>query len=133
MDSREYLEQIAKIDLRIRQIEQKCERQMAEANNISPTIGGERVKSSGNSQRMADAVCSYVDTERDELTPLRQERDRILANLMKVSGKLRYTVLFERYVAGKNFKRIAREQRYSYQHVMRAHREGLEELQRIID
>lgn len=130
--AKEYLEEVQMLDVQIASVKMKIARHKAVATSITARMEGERVQSSGAKQKIADAVGIYVDIERDELQPLIRKRDEILDTLKKVRGSLRFIVLYEHYFNRKGFKTIAREKRYSYAHIIRAHREGLAELQKII-
>lgn len=132
MDAKEYLEEVQMLDVQIASVNRKIARQKAVATSITARMEGERVQSSGAKQKIADAVGSYVDIERDELAPLLRRREEILGTVKKVRGSLRSVVLFERYFNGKDFKEISRERRYSYVHIIREHRKGLAEVQKII-
>ena len=132
LDSKAYLEEVQRLDILISAARRKMARQKAVATSITAQMGGERVQSTSTKQRMAEAMDSSVDTERDELQPLIRKRGEILDTLKKVRGSLRFIVLYEHYFNRKGFKTIAREKRYSYAHIIRAHREGLAEVQKII-
>ena len=132
MDGKAYLEEVQRLDILIKAARRKIARQKAVATSITAQMGGERVQSTSTKQRMAEAVGSYVDTERDELLPLLRKRDEILNNVRKVHGKIRFVVLYEHYFEGKKLTTIAKEQHYSYSHIAREHGEGLAEIARII-
>lgn len=132
MDSKAYLEEVQRLDILINAARRKMARQKAVATSITAQMGGERVQNTSTKQRMAEAMDSYVDTERDELQPLIRKRDEILANVKKVNGNLAFIVLYEHYFSRKNLRTIAREQHYSYSHVVRTHVEALKKLEKII-
>lgn len=82
--AKEYLRRIrlanAKIDADIENIATL----EALATKITPTLGGERVQSSGNQQRMEDVVCKIVDkqtkvsAEIDRLVDMQDEARRLI-------------------------------------------------------
>lgn len=132
MDAKEYLEEVQMLDVQIASVKRKIARQKAVATSITARMEGERVQSSGAKQKIADAVGSYVDIERDELAPLLRRREEILGTVKKVKGKLCFIVLYECYFEGKSLKQITRELKYSYSHIAREHGKGLRQVQRII-
>ena len=133
MDAKTYLEELERIDILIGSVKRKIDRLKASATSTAASLGGDRVQASRDQQKMADAVGSYVDIEKDELLPLLKKREKIIGTIKRVRGRLCFTVLYEHYAEGKSFKQIVKERRYSYSHVIRAHREGLSQIQRIIE
>lgn len=133
LDSKAYLEEVQRLDILISAARRKMARQKAVATSITAQMGGERVQSTSTKQRMAEAMDSYVDTERDELQPLLRKRDEILDTLKKVRGSLRFAVLYEHYFERKKLTVIARERHFSYSHIAREHGKGLREVQKIIE
>ena len=133
MEARAYLEQVERLNLYIAEAERKIGKLKAVATSTTAQMGGERVSSSSNQQKMADAVIRYSDIEREELIPFKRKTADFLHTLERVKVRMRFVVLYEHYFNGKSFKRISKEKRYSYSHIVRAHREGLAELQEILD
>lgn len=133
VDAKEYLEYVEILDIHIANVQAKIDRYKASAVCITSQMGGERVQGSANKQKIAEAVAKYTDIEKDELLPLKRQRDDILNTLERVRGRLCYIVLYEHYFQRKSLKRIARERKYSYSHIARKHTEGLAKLQKIID
>ena len=132
MEVRAYLEQVERLDLQIASAEQRVKRLKRKATSTTASMGGERVSSSGNMSKVADAVAEYSDIERDEIKPLKRQREAILANLKRVRGRASYIVLYEHYFNYKSLKQIALERNYSYSHVKNEHLSGLAKLQKII-
>lgn len=133
MEAKQYLGQVERLDLYIAQAQRKINKLKRSATSTSANMGGERVSSSGNKQKMADTVDQYIDIERQDLARYKRERAEILHTLERLKVRLRFIVLYEHYFNGKSLKKISAETRYSYSHVKKAHGKGLKELQEILD
>ena len=112
---------------------------VAVSNNV--IIEGEkhnadRVQSSGSQQKMADAVCKYVDLEKeidDEVDRMVDKRDEVLSVINMLDKPVQCAVLRKKYVQFKSFKRIAEEMNYTYQYIIEQHNKALKNLQKILD
>lgn len=79
------------------------------ATSINAKTDGERVQSSGSKERMADAVISYVDIEREislQIIELQKRKLEILSVIEKLNAS-EYEVLYEVYVNGKTLEEFA--------------------------
>ena len=95
----------------------------------------DRVQTSGNQQRMADAVCEYIDIEADikaELAKLADKRKEIIGTIMMLPYHKR-NVLHKRYVQDKTFDEIAEACGKSKSWVTSIHGRALQDVQRILD
>jgi DNA-directed RNA polymerase specialized sigma24 family protein len=131
MTAEQYLEQIQKIGFLIlrKRDEIRQLKQIADGGGGFST--SERVKSSGNPQRMAAAVDRYIDLER-EIEELKQKRRVILETLQRLPSD-EYKVLYLLYVEGYLLKELPSEFDKSYSWVKLVKRSALERLQRIVD
>ena len=111
----------------------------AVSNNV--IIEGEkhsvdRVQSSGSQQKMADAVCKYVDLEKEvdaDIDRMVEKRDEVLAVINKLDKPVQCAVLRKKYVQFKSFKQIAEDLHYSYQYILESHSQALKNVQKILD
>lgn len=135
-DAKEFMRQVEKLDLRIRNklIEQQQWRDIA--LGITANMEGERVQSSGAKSKMADALDKCVDME--------AEIDRLIDNLIEVKKKVietierldsatEYNVLHMRYIQFKDLQEIADHYGYEYGWATTTHGRALKSLQEILD
>lgn len=125
------LDKVRKYD---RQIENKTlERQQWEeiATGITAQMGGERVQSSGNQQKMAVAVekCIDIDREINELIAAKKDIVSILEQLKAAE----YDVLYKVYVQYSTLKEVAQLCDRSYSWAVHTHIRALRNLQAILD
>lgn len=120
MDAKKYLQQVNKLN---KLIENKLiEKEQWKSIATSTTAGGsttvkvngeqvalERVQSSGNPQKMADAVCRYVEIEKeideciDRYIDMKAEAIRMIEQLPTVE----YDILHKVYIQGKTLAEVA--------------------------
>lgn len=146
MNARDFLNQLKRME---EAIKDKLE-EVAQLKSVAlgVTAGGntvtiegekhsvERVQSSGSQQKMADAVCKYVDMEKEidkDIDRMFEKRDEVLAVLSQLDKPIQYNVLRKRYVQFKSFTKIADEMCYSYQYILEVHSKALKNVQKILD
>lgn len=141
MTAKEYLSQIEKLD---RLIENKVA-DMKKWQSIAyglPGIGktvkinGEvhlmdKVQSTGNPQKMAEAVANYSDLE-EEIEELRKKRAEIIKTLERLDP-VEYDVLYTIYVQGYTLSRAAKKIYKSYRHTLRIRDRAFLNIQKLID
>ena len=82
MNAKDFLRQIKKLDRLIENKLIEIQRWKDIANNTTATLSGERVQSSGNPQKIADAICRYIDLERE----INQDIDELVEAKKDVIG-----------------------------------------------
>ena len=117
MDAHEYLSQIAKLDLMIRHKIEQVERWRDAAHGLGGLGGsGERVQTSaGVYGRVPDAVCRYVDLER-EIDELRLKRAAIIRCIEQLPS-VEYEIIYAIYVEGATIQEVAYRLKKSYEFV----------------
>lgn len=133
--AQEYLEQIPKLNFMI-------ENKMAEAQQwrdvslgVTTNTEGERVQSSGNQQKMADAINRVIDLQTeinsmiDRLINLKQQ---IIRNIEQLSAT-EYDVLHKRYIQGMTFDEIGAAKHKSKSWATTVHGRALQNLNMILD
>jgi hypothetical protein len=145
MEAKEFLEQLVKLDL---MIENKIvEMQQWKTIALGTTSGGadvsingvlhkmDRVQSSGNPQKMADAIATYVDIEAeisaciDELIETKKDVISVIEKLSAVE----YDVLHKVYVQRLEFDEVAERYGKTYSWATTVHGRALKNVQRILD
>lgn len=135
MKAKDYLGQIQKIDRLIENKQAEAEHWKEIATSCTAQSDGERVQSSGSKQKMADAVCRYMQAEAeivaaiDQLMDTRKEVIKTIEQLHTTE----YDVLHKIYVQYKNFYEVAALLEKSYSWVTSVHGRALANLQKILD
>ena len=150
MEAREFLEQIEKLNEKIRNKEIEKQQWLDIAKNT--TNGGksiivrlpngkfelqnmDKVQSSGSLDPMGNAICHIVDIE-SEYEAAKMELQEQKEQIIKVIEQLpvdQYAVLHLVYVQGFTLKMAAYEKCRGYNWAKKAHRKGLASVQRILD
>lgn len=131
MNAEAYLDRIKKIDAMIRNKLRDYQRWAEVADGMGGAALGERVQSSRNLHRGADAIGNYIDIE-NEIKCLRFEREAIITKIEMLPPD-EYTVIYGLYVDGYSMKEIAYTEKKSYDWVKRKKREGLALIQSHLD
>lgn len=132
MNAKEYLEQIASLDTRIKnkQIEKLQWEEIA--SGMTSNIDSERVTSSGAKSKMEEAVLKAVGIEED-IFKLIEERRSIINTIGRLKSNHEYNVVHMKYVRHMEFWEIAEACHKSESWVFSIHREGLRNVQKILD
>lgn len=136
MEAKEYLKQVEKLDLRIKNklIEQQQWRNIA--LGITANMDGERVQSSGAKSKMADSIDKCVDMEAqidemvDRLIDLKKE---VIQTIEGLDSATEYNVLHMRYIQYKSLQEIADHYGYDYGWATTTHGRALKSTQAILD
>ena len=123
--TKEYLGQVKSLTGIITAKQGEIESLKSVALSITANSEGERVKSSGKHDKMAEAVTKYVDAERElaELvSSLFDVRREIVDVIGRLDNQLYYIVLSMYYLQGKSFVEIAEATHYSYDYILEVHR-----------
>ena len=135
MNAKEYLLQIKKYDIMIRNKNAEIQQLKDIATSISPTMSGERVQSTSNPQRIADAIGDYIDLEAEtkrDLADLLAKKREIIAMIEQLNAT-EYDVLHKLYVQYLNFDEVAFACNYSRSWVTTVHGRALKHLQNLLD
>ena len=105
------------------------------ARSVTANINQERVKASGDYQKMASLVDRAVDME-SEITSLSNQLLDIKKEVSSVIEQLNpteYDLLHKRYIQGMSFYEIANQKGKEYSWVTTVHGRALKNVQKIID
>ena len=131
MNAKEYLRQVGKLNYMIRNKTAELEMWRSVAVGISGSRDGERVQSSGNPQRMADAVIKCVETERQIYEYIRK-KSRIIEDIERLPSE-EYDLLHKKYIQFFTLDEIAADSGKSYSWATSVHGIALKHLQEILD
>lgn len=136
MIAKDYLQQVEMLDEKIKNklIERQQWKDMA--LGITASMGGERVQTSGNNQKMADAIVKCVDME-SEIDKLIDElidtKKAVIATIEKLYSPTEYKILHMRYIQHISLTDIADKLKKDYSWVTTTHGRALKSVQRLID
>lgn len=131
MKAKAYLEQYMKIDPIIVNKFYEAEQWDALASSITAQMSEERVQSSGNQQKMEDAIIKSVDIK-EQIKKLIDTKKEIVKTIESLPAA-EYDILHKVYIQGKSFKAIEWESGNSYSWVTTVHGRALQAVQRILD
>jgi hypothetical protein len=136
MLAKDFLRQVEMLDTLIcnKLIEREQWREMS--LSITANIGGERVQSSGNPQKMETAIIKCVDmeTEIDELVDrLVDTKRKVIATIEKLDSPTEYDVLHKRYIQHLTLQEIADDKGRDYGWATTTHGRALKNVQVLLD
>lgn len=111
MSAEEYLQRIEKIKTMIHNKQIEVSEWKDKAKGNTGQAEGERVQSSGDKQKMANAVNTYADIEK-EIEVLQAELNAIIKTIERLPAK-QYDVLHKFYFQGMSISCIAEEKNKS--------------------
>ena len=135
MDAREYLRQIAKLDMKINIQLEDLAMLRTIAEKADSCIYGMPAQG-GNPRKLEDVVIRIVDMEAElnrDIDRLSESRREIAKYLDRITDENCRLVLQMHYIQGYTVEEIARRMAYSRSQIYRFNREGLAELQKIVD
>lgn len=135
VDAKKYLRQLKRLDTMI--TNKLIEKEQWKAISIGTTaqMGGERVQASGSQQKMADAVCKYIDIESeiDAYIDKLIETKKDVIGLIEQLNTTEYDLLHKVYVQYITLEDVASIYDKSYSWVTTVHGRALKAVQDILD
>lgn len=136
IDAKSYLRQVEKLDTLIRNKLIEREQWRDIALGITASVGGEKVQSSGNQQKMASAIEKCVDME-SEINSLVDElidtKKKVIATIEKLDSPTEYDVLHKRYIQFLSLQEIADHYNRDYGWATTTHGRALKSVQMLLD
>ena len=130
MEAKRYLEEYKKIDTMILNKTIEAEQWEALAQSITANMGGERVQSSSNQQKMQDYICNKIDIEAEIDALIAKKQD--ITDTIALLPMADYNILHKVYIQSLSFKEIASDEK-DYSNVTTAHGRALQRLQKVLD
>lgn len=135
MRAKEYLLQIEILSVKIEQKRTRAK----EYRELALSSGGfdyskERVQTSSHGGQIENPVIKYVEIEQEiaeDIALLEQKKDEIISKIHNLDNANQIKLLFKRYVECKNLGIVAKEMKYSYDHIRAIHSEALLEFEKI--
>lgn len=131
MTAIEYLSQIRKIEEVIRHKLLDRKRWFDIAEGLGGFTESERVASSPNPQRIPEAICNYIDIDR-EIAELRRQRDEIIKVIESLPMK-EYNVIYKLFVEDMTRKEVAYHYGRSLDWVKKHKASAMRRIQAILD
>lgn len=135
MKAKEYLQQVSKLDKMINNKLIEIEQWKAIATGTTTCSEGNRVQTSSNQQKMADAVCRYVAIEAEiteYIDSLIDTKKNVISTIEQLP-ETEYDLLHKVYIQGMDFYEIAVCYEKTYTWVTTVHGRALKRVQDIID
>lgn len=136
MKAKEFLQQIKKLDRLIinKRIEIRQLKEIANGGNAG-AMTGDKVQSTPNPQRSADAIAHYIDLEREILQHINEllEARRAVIAVIEQLNTTEYDVLHKIYVQNITFQDVATIYDRTYGWATTVHGRALKNVQRILD
>jgi len=134
MTTKSYLSQIERLDRMIQNKLSEIYQLKTMACSVTVSNDGERVKNSGDKDRMGSTVAKIVDLEKetDELVDsFVEKRKRIVGQIDSIEDVDYYHVLSMRYIARDTFETIAEKTNWSIRKVFSLHGKALLEFEKL--
>ena len=101
------------------------------AMSVSAPMGGDKIKSTPNPHRSADAIDSYCDID-GELEELKRKRKEIISVIEQLAF-VEYDTLYKLYIEHYDLSDVAALNKKSYSWADKTHRTAIKNLQIILD
>ncbi len=132
MTSKEYLRQYRDADDAINAKLDQIHRLRELATKTTQTLAKDRVRASGEQDKVAKIVTKIVDMEREvdaDIDGLREVKRQVEDTIAGVSDPRERKVLTLRYINGLRWEEIAVQLNYDYRWVLRLHGEALQSVE----
>lgn len=134
MDTKQYLQQISRLDRMINNKLSEISQLRELAMSVSAVKNEERVQTTPNFDKIGTTYCKIEEME-EKLDKLIDEfvekKNLIISQIDKIENETYYEILFARYIEKKTFEKIADEMTYSWRQVIRLHGRALQEFERV--
>lgn len=135
MKAKEYLKQLQKLDKLIENKLAEKEQWRAIATSTTQQMSADRVQSSGNPQKMADAVCKIIEIEAEinaYIDSLVDTKKEVISTIERLNPT-EYDLLHKVYVQYFTFEEVAAKKDKTYSWVTTVHGRALKNVQRMLD
>ena len=135
MKAKDYLKQVQKIDVIIKNKIIEKEQWMSMATSTTASSDGERVQSSGSQQKMADVVVRYVELEADidrHINSLIATKKDVIEVIEQLPA-IEYDILHRVYIQYKDLNDVAAEYGKTYSWITTVHGRALQHVQDVLD
>ena len=134
MDTKQYLQQIERLDKMIQNKLSEIYQLKTMACSVTVSNDSERVQTSSDKDRLGSTVAKIVDLEKETdrlVDRFIDKRSHIISQVDGLDNIDYYHVLSMRYVARNTFEEIAKKTNWSIRKVFSIHGEALKEFERL--
>ena len=134
MDTKQYLEQIHRLDKQIQNKLSEIYQLKTMACSVSVSNDSERVQTSVRNDKLEKVVAKIVDMERETdslVDTFIEKRNHIINQIDKIENTDYYHILSMRYVGNNTFEEIAKNTNWSIRKVFSLHGKALQEFERL--
>ena len=134
MDTKQYLEQIHRLDKQIQNKLSEIYQLKTMACSVSVSNDSERVQTSVRNDKLEKVVAKIVDMERETdslVDTFIEKRNHIINQIDKIDNTDYYHILSMRYVGNNTFEEIAKNTNWSIRKVFSLHGKALQEFERL--
>ena len=135
MRAKDFLERISKIDRMIANKTEEMERWRTLAESTTAPISGDKVQSSSDQQKMANAAIQCLTIEQElqaEIERLKKAR-RDVIEVIEQLNEIQYDTMHKIYILGMTFQETADLQGKTRSGVSNMHRKAIKNVQAILD
>ena len=133
MDTKQYLQQISRLDRMINNKLAEISQLRELAMSVAAVKNEERVQTTPNFDKIGTVYCK-IEAMEEKLDKLIDEfvdkKNLIISQIDKIENETYYEILFARYIEKKTFEKIADEMTYSWRQVIRLHGRALQEFEK---
>lgn len=135
MNAKEFLLTIKKMDKLIENKLAEVHRWKEIARNTSVNMSGERVQSSGSNDSIANAICTYIDLEREITRDIDEliNRKKDVVSVIEQLGAIQYDLLHKIYVQNYTLQDVASLYQRDYGWATTTHGRALKNVQNILN
>lgn len=133
MDTKQYLNQISRYDLMIKNKMSELSQYKELMYGISAINYDERVQTSPNFDKMSGKIDKVLKMEGKIVKLIESyvdKKDLIISQIDTMENETYYRILFARYIENKTFEDIASEMKYSWRQIIRIHGRALQEFEK---
>ena len=134
MDTKQYLEQIHRLDKQIQNKLSEIYQLKTMACSVSVSNDSERVQTSVRNDKLEKVVAKIVDMERETdslVDTFIEKRNHIIKQIDKIENTDYYHILSMRYVGNNTLEEIAKNTNWSIRKVFSLHGKALQEFERL--
>ena len=134
MDTKQYLEQIHRLDKQIQNKLSEIYQLKTMACSVSVSNDSERVQTSVRNDKLEKVVAKIVDMERETdslVDTFIEKRNHIINQIDKIENTDYYHILSMRYVGNNTYEEIAKNTNWSIRKVFSLHGKALQEFERL--
>lgn len=131
-----FLEQVKKLDFRIKNKLIEKQQWKDIALGITTCMEGERVQSSGSPSKMAEAVIKCVDVEAEIdalIDNLIDTKKLVVQTIERLDSYLEYDILHRRYIQFQSLQEIAEHYKTEYTNITTAHGRALKNVEALLE